>query len=143
MRAVEDAKGINQGERLHVQFMDRLWDAGDPKSNLPSGDGRIMFDDHNYVGEAIDQKDGAKQADYMWYTCKKDNRLRPEDQRLDLLDVEDAAGQPALGLPVGHQLGVPVLHVGKWCDIVTQCSSDLCVGIVTRGALYRAVVDDT
>ncbi|KAK7951937.1 uncharacterized protein PG986_007665 [Apiospora aurea] len=78
VRAVEDSMSINQADRLHVQFMDGLWDSGDPNSDLPS-DSRVMFDDHNYVGEAIPQKDNAKQADYMWYTCKDDNRLTDDD----------------------------------------------------------------
>ncbi|KAK8139887.1 hypothetical protein PG984_001010 [Apiospora sp. TS-2023a] len=65
VRAVEDSMNINQADRLHIQFMDGLWDAGNPKSNLPS-DSRVMFDDHNY-------------ADYMWYTCKDDDRLTDGD----------------------------------------------------------------
>ncbi|KAK8049067.1 glycoside hydrolase family 5 protein [Apiospora phragmitis] len=78
VRAVEDSMNVNQADRLHVQFMDGLWDSGNPKSNLPS-DSRVMFDDHNYVGDAIPQKDNAKQADYMWYTCKDDDRLTDGD----------------------------------------------------------------
>ena len=72
VRAAEDSLGIGVNDRLHVQFMDNLWGAGDPKSNLPN-DGRLAFDDHNYVGGAVTAiHPSAKQADYMYYTCYTD-----------------------------------------------------------------------
>ncbi|KAH4848337.1 hypothetical protein HBH70_075460 [Parastagonospora nodorum] len=77
VRNAENALNIPTDQRLHVQFMDNLWGGGDPKSNLPN-DGNVMFDDHNYVGGAVDFRHpngAAKQADYMWYTCFLDNRL--------------------------------------------------------------------
>ncbi|RYP49982.1 hypothetical protein DL768_004417 [Monosporascus sp. mg162] len=77
VRAEEDALGVPTAERLHVQFMDEQWGAGNPRSNLPAGDSRVVFDDHNYVGGAIAvTHPDAKQADYMWYTCYDDDRLR-------------------------------------------------------------------
>lgn len=80
LAAVRAAEGnIPDSQRLHVQFMDQLWGAGNPKSNLPS-DSNIIFDDHNYVGGAVKAiHSDPKQADYMWYTCKLDNRLTDGD----------------------------------------------------------------
>lgn len=79
VRDAENALGIAEGDRLHVQFMDEQWGAGNPKSNLP-GDGRLAFDDHNYVGGAVAVlHPDAKQADYMWYTCYDDNRMTDGD----------------------------------------------------------------
>jgi aryl-phospho-beta-D-glucosidase BglC (GH1 family) len=82
LAAVRAAEGnIPDSQRLHVQFMDQLWGSGNPKSNLPS-DSNIIFDDHNYVGnavQAIHPGQTLKQADYMWYTCKVDNRLTDGD----------------------------------------------------------------
>ncbi|KAF1952937.1 glucan 1,3-beta-glucosidase precursor [Byssothecium circinans] len=75
VRAAEASLNIPVNERLHVQFMDSLWGAGSPRSNLPSDNG-IVFDDHNYVGGAVEAgHPNPKQADYMWYTCYDDNRL--------------------------------------------------------------------
>jgi len=79
VRAAEAALGIATNDRLHVQFMDNLWGAGNPKSNLPS-DGRIVYDDHNYVaGAVLAGHPTPKQADYMYYTCYTDNRLSDGD----------------------------------------------------------------
>ena len=75
VRAAEDALGISANDRLHVQFMDGLWGAGNPQSNIQN-DGRVVYDDHNYVGGAVTASHpNAKQADYMYYTCYLDNRL--------------------------------------------------------------------
>ncbi|ORY60657.1 glycoside hydrolase superfamily [Pseudomassariella vexata] len=74
VRSKEASLNVLASQQLHVQFMDQLWGAGNPKSNLPSLTS-VAFDDHNYVGGAIPQGTGAKQADYMWYTCYDDNRL--------------------------------------------------------------------
>lgn len=79
VRKAEDSLGIPTDKRLHVQFMDKLWGAGDPKSNLRS-DQNIIFDDHNYVGGAVTARYlNATQADYMDYTCHVDNRLTDGD----------------------------------------------------------------
>jgi len=81
LQAVRDAEGnIPDNQRLHVQFMDAQWEAGNPKSNLPN-DANIVFDDHNYVGGAVKaiHPEGPKQGDYMWYTCRTDNRLTDGD----------------------------------------------------------------
>jgi hypothetical protein len=79
VRAAETDLGISTDQRLHVQFMDQLWGAGNPKSNLPS-DSNIIFDDHNYVGGAVTAiHANAKQGDYMYYTCYNDNRLTDGD----------------------------------------------------------------
>ncbi|KAF1937229.1 glucan 1,3-beta-glucosidase precursor [Clathrospora elynae] len=79
VRAAENDLQIPTDQRLHVQFMDELWGAGNPRSNLPS-DGNIIFDDHNYVGGAVTAiHPSAKQADYMYYTCYNDNRLTDGD----------------------------------------------------------------
>lgn len=81
LQAVRDKEtnmSIPDNKRLHVQFMDKLWGAGDPKSNLPSFES-VVFDDHNYVSGAISQGEAAKQGDYMWYTCNEDDRLTDGD----------------------------------------------------------------
>jgi len=78
VRDVENNMSIPTGERLHVQFMDKLWGAGDPKSNL--SDANIIFDDHNYVGGAgTASHPNATKADYMNYTCHVDDRLSDGD----------------------------------------------------------------
>ena len=80
VRAAEDALGVGGSDRLHVQFMDYQWGSGDPLSSLPSGDGRLALDDHNYVGGAIEvEHPDAKQGDYMWYTCYDDDRRSARD----------------------------------------------------------------
>jgi hypothetical protein len=76
VRAAESDLNIPTDQRLHVQFMDKLWGTGDPKSNLPA-DGNVIFDDHNYAAYAV--PDGPKQGDYMYYTCFTDNRLSDGD----------------------------------------------------------------
>lgn len=82
LKAVRDAEndlGIAEDDRLHVQFMDTLWGAGNPRSDIPA-DTKIMFDDHNYIGGAVVAKNpDAKQADYMYYTCYEDDRLSDGD----------------------------------------------------------------
>ncbi|KAI4625047.1 uncharacterized protein J4E87_005528 [Alternaria ethzedia] len=79
VRDAEDSLKIADDQRLHVQFMDSLWGAGNPKSNLPS-DSKVIFDDHNYVGGAVTAINAdAKQGDYMYYTCHTDNRLTDGD----------------------------------------------------------------
>jgi len=79
VRAAENDLGISSSSRLHVQFMDSLWGAGDPASSLPA-DSAVMFDDHNYVGGAVTATHpNAKQADYMYYTCYLDDRLADGD----------------------------------------------------------------
>jgi hypothetical protein len=82
LKAVRDAEqdlGIAEDDRLHVQFMDSLWGAGNPKSHLPA-DSKVVFDDHNYVGGAVTANHpDAKQADYMYYTCFQDDRLADGD----------------------------------------------------------------
>jgi hypothetical protein len=79
VRAAERSLGITSDQQLHVQFMDKLWGSGNPKSNLP-GDSAIIFDDHNYVGGAVKAiHSNAKQGDYMYYTCYTDNRLSDGD----------------------------------------------------------------
>ncbi|EUC29967.1 glycoside hydrolase family 5 protein [Bipolaris zeicola 26-R-13] len=80
VRAAEQALNIPETERLHVQFMDTLWGAGNPKSHLPANATRIVYDDHNYIGGAVIAKNpDAKQADYMYYTCFEDDRLSDGD----------------------------------------------------------------
>ncbi|RMZ70956.1 glycoside hydrolase family 5 [Pyrenophora seminiperda CCB06] len=79
VRTAENDLGIPTSSRIHVQYMDTLWGAGDPSSSLPS-DSAILFDDHNYVGGAVTATHpNAKQADYMWYTCYIDDRLADGD----------------------------------------------------------------
>jgi hypothetical protein len=79
VRSAEDNLNIPDDQRLHVQFMDQLWGAGDPKSNLPA-DNNIVFDDHNYVGGAVTSGNpGATTTDYMKYTCYTDDRLSDGD----------------------------------------------------------------
>jgi hypothetical protein len=79
VRNAENSLGISDDQRLHVQFMDSQWGAGNPKSNLPS-DSKIIFDDHNYVGGAVTSNNpSATQGDYMYYTCYTDNRQTDGD----------------------------------------------------------------
>jgi hypothetical protein len=75
VRKAENALNIPKDQRLHVQYMDNLWGAGNPKEYLPADD-KIIYDDHNYVGGAVTATHSdAKQGDYMYYTCYLDNRL--------------------------------------------------------------------
>lgn len=80
LKAVRDAEAglsISESDRLHVQFMDSLWDSGNPKSGLPSEDSHVAFDDHNYVTWTM--KPDATQQDYIYYSCNTDNRLSNDE----------------------------------------------------------------
>ena len=86
VRDAENSLNVPTNERLHVQYMDGLWNVGDLKEFLPSVS-RVIFDDHNCVGEAVAAELGshgksnydAKQGDYTYYMCFLDNRLSGGD----------------------------------------------------------------
>ncbi|KAJ9224852.1 CAZyme family GH5 [Paecilomyces variotii] len=70
IRTAEKLLGVSDADALHVQYMDELWGAGDPDSNLGK-DKSIAYDDHNYVLSVLT---GGNQTTYMWYSCQTDNR---------------------------------------------------------------------
>jgi aryl-phospho-beta-D-glucosidase BglC (GH1 family) len=75
IRAAESELGMSNDDALHVQYMDQLWGAGDPKSSLPK-DKSVAYDDHNY---ALSVLTGGNQTSYMWYSCETDNRNTDKD----------------------------------------------------------------
>lgn len=60
LKAVRDAESslnVPDGKRLHVQFMSKKWDAGDPRAVAAvANDPATAFDDHNYIGFAVKDK---------------------------------------------------------------------------------------
>ncbi|KAJ6437124.1 C6 zinc finger domain-containingprotein [Purpureocillium lavendulum] len=47
IRETESRLGVQDADRLHIQFMSKAWGSGDPTSALPSTDD-AAFDDHRY-----------------------------------------------------------------------------------------------
>ncbi|KAB8345842.1 hypothetical protein FH972_022897 [Carpinus fangiana] len=76
VRDAEAALNVPAEKQLHVQFMDKQWQSGDPKASLPA-DSAVMLDDHNYVKGALGS--GKQQGDYMYYSCFTDNRQDSAD----------------------------------------------------------------
>ncbi|KAI0200221.1 glycoside hydrolase family 5 protein [Astrocystis sublimbata] len=74
LKAVRDAEnGVSDDKKLHVQFMSAKWGSGDPRSNSDvAGDSRTGFDDHNYIGFAV--QNNGDQYSLMHSACT-DNRV--------------------------------------------------------------------
>ncbi|KAK0385682.1 hypothetical protein NLU13_6859 [Sarocladium strictum] len=80
LAAVRDAENALQPpvadeSRLHVQFMSEKWGSGDPRT-VPeiTADPAVAFDDHNYIGFALQGADRADQFKLMNLACT-DSRL--------------------------------------------------------------------
>ncbi|KAI9889687.1 MAG: hypothetical protein M1814_005088 [Vezdaea aestivalis] len=66
----ETEASVGAKNKLHVQFMDKMWRSGDATQALPKDDS-IAFSDHNYIKYA---NPGPHQQDYISASCR-DNRM--------------------------------------------------------------------
>ncbi|KAH8171776.1 cellulase (glycosyl hydrolase family 5) domain-containing protein [Sarocladium implicatum] len=77
VRKAEDAlqPPVSDAQRLHVQFMSEKWGSGDPRTvSEITADSAVAFDDHNYIGFALQGSDRADQYKLMHSACT-DNRV--------------------------------------------------------------------
>lgn len=82
VRNAEAALGIPDSKKLHVQFMAAKWDSGDPRWNSDvANDPITAFDDHNYIGFALNNNDRGNQQLLMQSACT-DSRLSPGENFL-------------------------------------------------------------
>lgn len=74
VRDVENAQGISDNKKLHVQFMSSKWDSGDPRSNSAvASDSLTSFDDHNYIGFALGNNNGDQYS--LMHSACSDTRV--------------------------------------------------------------------
>lgn len=66
VRAAEAALGVSSANQLHVQFMSKNWNAGNPQANLGSTQS-VWFDNHRYL--KYDSAVAATQASYLSTSC--------------------------------------------------------------------------
>jgi len=80
LKAVRDTEAslkVSDDKKLHVQFMSKKWDSGDPRTQSSiANDPLVAFDDHNYIGFALndDQHSNADPSKLMHSACT-DNRV--------------------------------------------------------------------
>lgn len=74
LQAVRDAESnVPDSKKLHVQFMSAKWDAGNPRGSSSVANGAYTaFDDHNYIGFAL--QNTGDQYQLMHLACT-DSRL--------------------------------------------------------------------
>lgn len=81
VRDAESALGIGDDKKLHVQFMSSKWDSGDPRSNGDvAADTITAFDDHNYIGFALDST--GDQSALMHSACTDSRVVDGQDYTL-------------------------------------------------------------
>ncbi|KAI4199542.1 MAG: hypothetical protein LQ346_002556 [Caloplaca aetnensis] len=76
IRAAEDAIGVSQTDRLHIQMMNTKWGSGDPHQYLPD-DRFAAYDDHRYLKWSNDNGinnagTGKTPAAYLKQSCIDD-----------------------------------------------------------------------
>lgn len=67
IRAAESAISVPSANQLHIQFMSKTWNAGDPSTNLPSTASSVWFDNHRYI--KYDSSVAPSQAAYLKASC--------------------------------------------------------------------------
>ncbi|KAG5926866.1 hypothetical protein E4U53_002968 [Claviceps sorghi] len=71
VRGAETALYVPDTKKLHVQFMSKYWEAGDPRDNADvANDQRTAFDDHSYIGFGV--ADRGNQSALMRRACTQD-----------------------------------------------------------------------
>ncbi|KAG5986864.1 hypothetical protein E4U43_005322 [Claviceps pusilla] len=74
VRFAEAALNVPDSKKLHVQFMSKRWDAGNPRANAAvAADVHTAFDDHNYIGFALGN-DRGNRTKLMRHACR-DSRV--------------------------------------------------------------------
>lgn len=81
VRNEESRLGVSDAQKLHVQFMDHKWLAGNPRDNAAvAGDAMTAFDDHNYIGFAVSDK--SDQNALMQSACTDNRAESGEDYKI-------------------------------------------------------------
>lgn len=70
IRAAESAISVSPANQLHIQFMSKTWNAGDPSTNLPSNASSVWFDNHRYI--KYDSSVSPTQDAYLKASCNDD-----------------------------------------------------------------------
>ncbi|KAG5913691.1 hypothetical protein E4U42_000925 [Claviceps africana] len=79
IRSTEAVLNVPDAKKLHVQFMSRYWQAGDPRAMATiQFDGRIAYDDHKYIGITIGD-DRANQSKLMRWACIHDRLMHDQE----------------------------------------------------------------
>jgi aryl-phospho-beta-D-glucosidase BglC (GH1 family) len=74
VRDTENRLNVPNDKKLHVQFMSSKWDSGNPRSvSAVANDGLTAFDDHNYIGFAL-QGDKRGDAYSLMHSACTDHR---------------------------------------------------------------------
>ncbi|KAK0702743.1 family 5 glycoside hydrolase [Lasiosphaeris hirsuta] len=83
VRDAESSLGVAGDRALHVMFMDAKWLSGDPRaSSAVANDGMTAFDDHNYIGFALGDKNNNQTA-LMQSACTDDRREAGEALKIE------------------------------------------------------------
>ncbi|KAM7201146.1 glucan 1,3-beta-glucosidase precursor [Rhypophila sp. PSN 637] len=83
IRDVENSLGISQDKKLHIQFMDKKWDAGNPRStSTVANDPLTAFDDHHYIGFVPPPGQRADQHRLMELACTDHRQEAGEDFKI-------------------------------------------------------------
>ncbi|KAE9963356.1 hypothetical protein BLS_009374 [Venturia inaequalis] len=70
IRAAESAISVPPANQLHIQFMSKAWNSGDPRANLSSNATSIWFDNHRYI--KYDSSVAKTQPAYLKASCTDD-----------------------------------------------------------------------
>ncbi|KAG6281119.1 hypothetical protein E4U48_007389 [Claviceps purpurea] len=78
LRAIRDAEAalnVPDAKKLHVQFMSKKWEGGNPRDNAAvANDPRVAYDDHSYIGFGLGNDNNGDQGKLMRNACT-DNRV--------------------------------------------------------------------
>ena len=70
IRATERSLGVRSGSELKIQYMGKVWGAGDPTTYLPADATNLLFDDHRYY--KWDPNIEQTKDDYISAACSDD-----------------------------------------------------------------------
>ncbi|RSL52214.1 hypothetical protein CEP54_011017 [Fusarium duplospermum] len=83
LKAVRDAEAslnVPNNKKLHVQFMSKKWDSGDARTQASiANDPFTGFDDHNYIGFALNNNDRGDQYKLMHSACTDSRVISGQD----------------------------------------------------------------